>query len=470
MIVRKVQDQEIRMIHEKSLEILEKVGVNFENREILDFFQKAGIRTQGSRVFFTRDQVENARKTLKSSFILETPFARLKIGDGGRAVATASGAMAILKDGKIQTPVMEDYIDLKKMDEASGIVNLGCVPGIYASDLMEGETELLKTALSLRYSKMPFIASCETGYSAAISIDFIKDFYQDTGEYYTLGIENISTPLRYTREDVAAILAYIKRNQPVCITCCSAPGMSSPITVAGTIVQNNAEILAGMVMTQMVNPGIPVIYGNVTYSSDLRKAIPVSWGPEVGVFIQYAKAMADFYQVPCRVGGSLSGAKQLDWQDGAETAISMMTTLDCQTDLMFQALGQMDCLTVFSFEKYLLDEELLEARLSAEEKNYITEENIHMDMIQRVGPGGSYMLEEETLELYRTELFHSSLFNCERYHDWKKQGMTSVISKAHEAVKERLEAYEPPVYDARRTRMLESVLKSLDLDKIPGAS
>ena len=151
--------------------------------------------------------------------------------------------MAILKDGKIQTPVMEDYIDLKKMDEASGIVNLGCVPGIYASDLMEGETELLKTALSLRYSKMPFIASCETGYSAAISIDFIKDFYQDTGEYYTLGIENISSPLRYTREDVAAILAYIKRNQPVCITCCSAPGMSSPITVAGTIVQNNAEIL-----------------------------------------------------------------------------------------------------------------------------------------------------------------------------------------------------------------------------------
>ena len=246
--------------------------------------------------------------------------------------------------------------------------------------------------------------------------------------------------------------------------------MSSPITVAGTIVQNNAEILAGMVMTQMVNPGIPVIYGNVTYSSDLRKAIPVSWGPEVGVFIQYAKAMADFYQVPCRVGGSLSGAKQLDWQDGAETAISMMTTLDCQTDLMFQALGQMDCLTVFSFEKYLLDEELLEARLSVEEKNYITEENIHMDMIQRVGPGGSYMLEEETLELYRTELFHSSLFNCERYHDWKKQGMNSVISKAHEAVKERLEAYEPPVYDARRTRMLESVLKGLDLDKIPGAS
>lgn len=458
------------MIHEKSIEILETVGVNFENKEVLEFFRKSGVRIRGNRVFFSRDQVEAARKTLKSSFVLETPFARLRIGGGGRGIATASGAIAVLKEGKIQTPVAEDYINLKKMDESSSMVNLGCVPGIYAADLMDGETELLKTALCLRYSKMPFIASCETGRSAAMSIEFIKEFYQDTGAYYTLGVENVSSPLRYSREDVAAILAYIKRNQPVCITCCSTPGMTSPITVAGTIVQNNAEILAGMVMTQMLRPGVPVIYGNVTYSSDLRKAVPVSWGPEVGVFIQYAKAMADFYQVPCRVGGSLSGAKQLDWQDGAETAVSMMTTLDCKTDLMFQALGQLDCLTVFSFEKYLLDEELLEARLSADEKNYITEENIHMDMIRRVGPGGSYMLEEETRELYRTELFHPRLFNCERYHDWKRQGMTSVVSKAHEELKERLKSYEQPVYDARRENMLKQVLSGRNLDNIPGAS
>ena len=128
---------------------------------------------------------------------------------------------------------------------------------------------------------------------------------------------------------MAATLAYVKQNQPVVITCCSAPGMTSPITVGGTVVQNNAEVLAGIIMTQVANPGVPVVYGNVTYSADMRQAVPISWGPEDAVFMQYAKAMADFYGIHSRVGGSLSGAKQLDWQDGAATAVSLMTTFDC---------------------------------------------------------------------------------------------------------------------------------------------
>lgn len=82
-------------------------------------------------------------------------------------------------------------------------------------------------------------------------------------------------------------------------------------------------------------------------------------------------------------------------------------------------------------------------------------------MIKRVGPRGIYMLEDETLELYRTELFHPRLFNCENYHDWQQQGMTSVVHKAHGAVEERLAAYEAPVYDTRRNQMLEDVLSVL---------
>ena len=322
MLVKKIKDSEVQMIHEKSLEILESVGVNFEHREILEVFKKRGIRVDGQRVYFERSLTEELLRGLKPSFTIETPFASLKIGDGGKAVSTASGAMTILKDGEICTPTVKDYIDGTKMDETSRFVNLCCVPGIYASDLPDGKVELLKTVLSLKYSQKPLIASCETGKSAAESIEFIRDFYGEMGEYFTIGVENVISPLRYSREDVAATLAYVKRNQPVVITCCSAPGMTSPITVGGTVVQNNAEVLAGILMTQVVNPGVPVVYGNVTYSADMRKAVPISWGPEVAVFMQYAKAMADFYGIPSRVGGSLSGAKQLDWQDGAETAVS----------------------------------------------------------------------------------------------------------------------------------------------------
>lgn len=461
MLVKKIEDAEVRMIHEKSLEILEDVGVNFEHRELLEIFKKRGIRIEGQRVFFDHVLAEECLKGLKPSFTIETPFASLKIGEGGKAISTASGAMTILKEGEICTPTVEDYINVTKMDETSRFVNLSCVPGIYAAGLPDGKVELMKTVLSLKYSKKPLVASCERGSSAAESIEFIRDFYKESGEYFTIGVENVSSPLRYSREDVAATLAYVERNQPVVIACCSAPGMTSPITVGGTVVQNNAEVLAGIIMTQIVNPGVPVVYGNVTFSSDLRKAVPVSWGPEVAVFMQYAKAMAVFYGIPCRVGGSLSGAKQLDWQDGVETAVSLMTTVDCNTDFMFHTFGELDCLNVFSLEKYVMDEEILEARYSVENREYITEESINMEMIKRAAHKGSYMMENETLELYQTELFHPRLFNSERYHNWKELGMPSVILKAKEVVKERMEGYELPKYDKRQNQMLDELLAVL---------
>ena len=138
-----------------------------------------------------------------------------------------------------------------------------------------------------------------------------------------------------------------------------------------------------------------------------------------------------------------------------------MTTFDCDTDFIFHAFGEMDCLNVFSLEKYVLDEELLEARFSVENCDYITEEAIHMDMIKRVGPGGTYMLEDETLELYQKELFHPRLFNSEIYHNWKQLGMPSVILKAQDMVRERLDAYCLPVYDKRQTQMLDELLAIL---------
>lgn len=461
-MTREVTEREVKLIHEKSIEILETIGVKFEHRGLLMELKKHGIKIEESTVYFDRRTIESALQTLPPSFTIETPYTSLKIGEGGRAVATASGAMTILRDGEICTPTLEDFINGRKLDDTSKIVNLLCSPFIFISGLPEEEAELIKTALSLKYSKKPLIAACSSERAAAESIEFIREFYGVDSGYYTIGVENMISPLRYCREDAGAILSYIKRNQPVVIACCSTPGMTSPISIGSTIVQNNAEVLAGMVMSQLVQPGVPIVYGNVTYSSDIRRAMPISWGPEVRAFIQYAKAMADFYKVPNRIGGSLSGAKQLDWQDGAETAISLITTIDNDCDFIFHACGELDCLNVFSLEKYVLDEELLTAYLSMENRELITEDSINLDIIRHVGPGGTYLLEEETLKKYPTELFRPRLFNCENYYSWKHTGMPSVILKARKLLEERLEQHEMPRYDERQNRMLEEVLSLIE--------
>lgn len=458
MGISNITEAQVKKIHEKSLYILEHVGVDFEEPEVLELFKKKGIRVEGQRVYFTPAVVEDAMKTTVSSFEMKTPYGSLKIGEGGVAFSGAAGARSILRDGKVTPSRLQDYIDGRKLEDTSKVINLLCAPFIHIEGLAPDKTALVKTALTLKYSKKPMITFCDTKQHAEESIDLVKKFYGTDEGYFCIGVGNVISPLRYGKDDAEAILTYTKRNLPVVIACCSMPGMTSPITVGGTIVQNNAEVLAGLVMTQLVNPGAPVIYGNVTFSSDMRKAVPVSWGPEVGVFMEYAKAMADFYGVPCRTGGALPSAKEVDWQDGAETAVSLMSTFDCGADFILHCCSELDGLNIFSLEKLVLDEELMEARLSLKNRDFLSDEAINLESIEEVGPGGNYLLEEDTLALYRSELFLPGLFNTEAYNGWESSGKPTVLEKAKARVQQRLQQYVQPQYEPWQEKILQDVL------------
>ena len=459
MLVKKIRQEELDLIHEKSLYILEHVGVIFEQPELVAYFEKLGLKTDGQIVYFDRATVEKAIESSPASFVLETPYEKLKIGEGGISVSTASGATKILRDGELVTPTLQDYIDMRKLDATNPAVNLSSSPLTYIAEFPEKKADLIKAAYTLEYSKHPMIASCAHKQDAVETIELARQFYGVDHGYYVIGVGNVISPLRYDSHQIEAILSYTTRNLPVVIACCSSPGLTSPITVGGTIVQNNAEVLAGVVMTQLVNPGCPVVYGNVTYGSDMRYAEPFSWTTECAVITQYSGAMARYYKLPCRIGGSLSVAKELDWQDGAQTAISLMTTMDSGSDFVFHACGELDSLNVFSFEKYVLDEEVLLQRLMAAEREYITEDGIIMESILEVGPGGNYLSEDETVELYSTEFVLPKLFNMSTYDRWRRNGSPKVVQRAKELVEKRLASYVKPEWTKEQMAILENAKK-----------
>ncbi len=462
MILRKISRSELETIHEKTLYLYEHVGVDFEHPELLELFKKKGIRVQGNRVFFSKKDVDEAVSTLQCSFTLKTPFEELKIGEGGQAICSASGPRKVLENGIARAATPEDYVKIRKLDASSPMINLSSSPLTYVKEFPQDRSEVIKGALTLKYSTHPVIMSCFGKKDAEETIALARDFYDTDEGYYTIGVGNVISPLRYAKEDVEAHLAYAKRNLPVVIACCSIPGMTSPITIGGTIVQNNAEVMAGIIMTQIVNPGTPVVYGNTTYVSNMRTASPVSWGCEEALIIQYAKAMADFYGLPCRTGGSLSAAKELDFQNGAETAMSLMTSLDVQADFIFHSFGEMDGLNVFSFEKYVLDEQVMEARKAAESIDIFSEEDMSLESIEEEGPGGNFLLEEETMERYREEIYYPELYNVENYDQWEREGKISVEEKARKKVEERLAQYEPPQYTEKQRKVLEEALKGFE--------
>lgn len=461
-MLRKVKQSEVELIHEKTLYLLEHTGVDFEHDEIVEEFKNHGARTEGHRVFLNRNLVELAVSTLKPSFVLKTPFEEVKIGEGGQAFASASGSTRILRDGQLYDATLRDYIMARKLDATSPLINLSSSPLMYLSDIPEKESFLLKAALTLKYSKHPAVMSCADKQDAEDTITLARDFYDTDEGYYTIGIGNMISPLYYGRHNVESLLAYTRRNLPVVIACCSSPGLTSPITLSGTIIQNNAEVLAGIVMTQLVNPGAPVVYGNVTFSSNMRTAETVSWGPEVDVICHYAKAMADFYGLPFRGGGSLSSAKELDYQNGAETALALQATMDAGTDLVFHIFGEMDGLNIFSFEKYVLDEELLASMRSIQDRDLFDEELLCMESMEEVGPHGNYLAEDETVEFYQSEIFCPKLFNTSSYSTWEAKGGPSVQENAKTLVEKRLAEYELPEYTPKQQKILEDVLRGVD--------
>ena len=458
MIFSGSKNTEIQNIHEKTLWILENIGVDFEHTETIELLKSKNVKIEGNRVFFSKENVEQSLCTIKSNFKVKTPYNSVKIGDGGRAIVSASGSLTILKDGISKIPTMKDYINGKKLDQTSKIINMTCAPFIHIGGLPKEKEALIKTALSLKYSTKPTIAYCSNKKESEETIELIRNFYGvDTG-MFTLGVGNVISPLKYGKDNVESILAFVKRNLPVVITCCSMPGLTSPITIGGTIVQNNAEILAGIVMTQMVNPGVPVVYGNCSFGSDMRFASPASGAIEITIISKYAKAMADYYKVPCRVSGSFTDAKEMDWQAGAECSISLLAALENNSDFIFHSCGELDGLNIFSMEKFLLDEEIISSYMSLENRDYFSDESIDVKSIENVGPGGNYLFEEKTLTECRSELFIPKTYNREVYDNWKINGCPTVLSNASAEVKKRLESYENVELTFEQEKIISDIL------------
>ncbi len=458
MIFTEVKNSEVQNIHDKTLWILENIGVDFEHEETIELLKTKNIKVKGNRVFFSKENVEKSLNTVKNSFIVKTPYNSVKIGEGGRAIIGASGSLRILKDGVPQIPTIDDFNNGIKLDHTGKVTNMVCAPFMNLGGIPKEKEAIIKTALCLKHTTKPIIAYCSNKKESEETIEFIKNFYGYDSGMYTLGVGNVISPLRYGKDNIESILAFVKRNLPVVITCCSMPGLTSPITIGGTIVQNNAEVLAGIVMTQIINPGAPVIYGNCSFGSDMRYATPAAGAIEAPIIAKYSKAMSSYYKVPCRVGGSLTDSKELDWQAGSECTTSLLSALENNSDFLFHSCGEIDGLNIFSMEKFLLDEEIISSYLSIENRDFINDESINVESIKNVGPGGNYLFEEDTLIKCRDELFIPKTYNREIYINWKTNGCPTVLSNVKAEVKKRLDNYINLELNLVQSKMISDII------------
>lgn len=469
-----IAKEDIELIHENTIRILENVGVKFEHGEALEIFRKHGIRVEGDVVYMGEKDVRTALSTVPETFTLYSGRGTVEVGDGSM-VKLPVGCPAFIEDhGNIRKILNKDIIDLFKLIDTSPLLDCNHVNFFTESEGFSDDVKRYSyLALLMKYSNKPFPfaipdTSAEKGSlreAMAGGIRLMKRFEGVEDKCLaSVGINPLS-PLCYDHAPIERIIGTCGENQGIWLASCVMPVLTAPPSVASILTMVNAEILAGFVFTQLLKPGTPMIYANVSGSTDLR-TIQLSMGnPEAALMIYGTAALADYYRVPFRAGGAISDAKDLDFQAGMESMMMAEATVEAKPDMILHSTGCLGTYNIVSFEKMLMDEEIFAYAERIHRGIDVTEKKICFKDIEKTGPRGNF-LSGRTPKMYREEFYLTQYLNKADANDWQNKGRVGLKENAGQKVQERIEAYQAPEITKEQEELLKPYLPEAYRDQI----
>lgn len=459
---------EMELIHEKSLYLLENNGEIIESDEILEICKKAGFRVEGQRVYYPREKVEAALKQAPKDFKLRGRDGRkaFSIREDGTKLAPALGPMNVLEDGHYRPTTMKDMVDFTVLHETSSLMRTVGANMLRPRDLPLSplDNAMTRLAITLAYSTKPLQTFCEGGEISDKSFEMIKQFYGGASDEDVYAMICISTasPFRLTQDTCETLLSFCRCNQLLWAQGSGMPGLTTPPTLAGTLLQGNAEKLGIITLSQTINPGNPVMYSLISMLSDLRYTSCVVATPESPYRMMAEKDMADFYGLPSLGTTGLADAKELDYQCGAEAFMMFYFAYHSSPDLVAQSLGVLDSYNTISYEKFIMDEENVQSILKLLLPVAIDEKRMKIDKILKAGPAGNYLA--RTDRAYREDFYRSSLYFKESSAEWMAQGRPSLEAEARKKYLERITEYQPGDFDQIQQKIIDQYIpKDLQL-------
>lgn len=456
--------EDIEQIHNTSMQILEHVGVSFPNDDAIAVFREHGVKTDGYTVYLKEQQVMDALQTVPKQFTLmaRNPERSVTVGDGGTVFAPGYGAPFLVdyKVGK-RSPTMEDYHALAKLAHALPNQDL-------SGHLLVEPTGVTVPHIHMLYAHMmhsdkPFIGSTagQTGVQHTLEMARIL-FGEDVvaENFVTIGLINSLTPLGYSDEMLAALMKFARHRQPVIVAALAMSGSTSPITLAGTLTTQTAELLAGIVLTQIINPGTPAVFGSTSTNIDMRSGALAIGSPELSQMIAAHVQIARYYGLPSRSGGALTDASSPDAQAGFESMLGLITTISSGVDFMLHAGGILSSYLAFSYEKFVLDDEMCGMVRRYRQGIQVSPETLSYDTIAHVGPGGNFLMEKQTLKRCRTEFWQPSLCDRAGLEAWMQDGQQTALDRAHQRWKKLVEAHQDPALDDTTARQLNAFVET----------
>lgn len=258
-----------------------------------------------------------------------------------------------------------------------------------------------------------------------------------------LGFTNPVSPMQLSKELIEGSILYAKYNQPVLYAPEALAGGTAPATLAGLLVQQNAEVLSGIMVSQLAKAGAPVFYGTVSAALDMRTGATALGGPEVGLLNLATAQLARHYGLPCRGTGGNSDSKMVDYQAGIETSMSLLMAGLAGMNFIYDTAGSLDGSITTSYSKIVADNEACGMVARVLEGIRITDETLAVDEIVKAGPAASFLGMPFTLKHFRSEHFIPQLLDRRSREAWEKAGRKSMVDAAREKARQILKEHRP---------------------------
>ena len=459
--------QNMETIHGAALQILETTGVAFNHKESLDIFKSAGFNVDGSVVRFSQKQVQNALDTVPETFTVHArnPKKSITIGGDDFVFLPGCGAPLIMEpDGRERPATMEDYDNFCKLIQSSSYIDMNGCTMVEPSDMPKETLHLDLYLSNMLLCDKPFMLNVASPQTLLDGIDMAAILWGGKAQLgdKTVSVSQITSlsPLQFEADMAGAIVELARHNQACVITSMIMAGGSGPVTLGGVMALQNAEILAGITLSQLVRPGAPVIYGSTSSAMDLKDGALSIGAPELSKNVHLVAQMARYYGLPCRSGGGLTDGLYTDAQAGVESTLALSTAARSGVHFILHACGILAAYLAMSFEKFLVDEELCGLVRHLFKTVDLTEDGMDVDTICQVGIGGEYLTHPKTYRLCRTEFHLPGLMSRKNIDAWGKSGKKRIDQIAQDQVAQRLAAYEKPDIDPEVEKLLTQYVEN----------
>lgn len=454
--------EQVGRLHEASLEILENAGLLVRHPKARGIFGKHGCRVDSEThsVKFPPAVVEEFRLMLPPAFTF--------CGRDPKYDRTIPRDSPLIVTGSSAPDIIDPVTGLERRSRSDDIARIAHLinqlPGYdvfsvstLADDARPEQVTLARLYAALKYCLKPVrITSRDLDDAAAIlrlgSLIAGSDEAYRAHPFITHHFCPVVSPLTMDLVSTEMLIFFAGGKWPVYPTIVPNAGLTSPMSMAGTLAQGNAEFLAAAVLMQMVQPGTPTIYATLPTVADMRTGAYASGGIECGMLHMAFAQLARYYHVPCGGYIGLSNAKLNDAQSGFETGMSTVAGLLAGVD-MFNMGGLLDALKAFDFAKAVIDDEMALMLKRIKRGLEFSEAELALDVIAQVGPGGSFLMNPHTVKRMKTSALLPALADRNARAQWEGKGALDTharaLTRAREILKHADPVLFPPELEAR---------------------